>query len=89
MCNPRGATAFLRACTYDEFDRHYERLFVWNREKQAVVGAYRIARTDEVLKGHGQSGPYTSTLFSPAPGLLQAPRRSPVGIDYHGHQIQD
>ena len=47
----------------DAFDRHYEHLVVWNREKREVAGAYRLARIDEILKSIGKRGLYTSTLF--------------------------
>jgi putative hemolysin len=52
-----------RATDIDRFDAHYEHLFVWNRARREVVGAYRIARTDAVLAAHGVSGLYTRTLF--------------------------
>jgi putative hemolysin len=41
----------------DRFDAHYLHLFVWNRERQEIVGAYRLAATDST----GEL--YTSTLF--------------------------
>jgi len=52
-----------RARDLDEFDRHYDHLLVWNREKRELVGAYRIARTDVVMDRKGTRGLYTSTLF--------------------------
>ena len=48
----------------DRFDHHYLHLFVWHREKQEVVGAYRLGPTDEILPRHGVDGLYTSTLFN-------------------------
>lgn len=47
----------------DRFDSYYLHLFVWNREQQEVVGAYRVARVDEVVRAHGVEGLYTHTLF--------------------------
>ena len=47
----------------DLFDAHYLHLFVWNRRRNEVVGAYRFAGTDEVLSHFGPQGLYTSTLF--------------------------
>jgi putative hemolysin len=38
-------------------------LFVWNREKSELVGAYRLGRSDEILARWGKRGLYTSTLF--------------------------
>jgi putative hemolysin len=47
----------------DRFDQHYDHLFLWNREKRELVGAYRIAKTDLVIERSGSKGLYTSTLF--------------------------
>ena len=47
----------------DRFDGHYLHLFVWNDEKQELVGAYRLGPTPDILPRHGISGLYTSTLF--------------------------
>jgi len=42
----------------DEFDAHYQHLFVWNQLKGEVVGAYRVRSTEA-----GVPGLYTATLF--------------------------
>ena len=47
----------------DRFDRHYEHLFAWNQETGELIGAYRIAKSDEVIARFGTRGLYTSTLF--------------------------
>jgi putative hemolysin len=47
----------------DRFDQHYRHLFVWNSETHEVVGAYRLAPSDEVVKKFGKEGFYTYTLF--------------------------
>jgi putative hemolysin len=47
----------------DDFDRHYEHLFAWNEETGELIGAYRIAKSDEVIARFGTRGLYTSTLF--------------------------
>lgn len=47
----------------DRFDDHYLHLFVWNRERGEVVGAYRLGLTDDILESQGIGGLYTSTLF--------------------------
>ena len=47
----------------DRFDETYEHLFVWDRMKQEIVGAYRIGATDVVAAGGNVSGLYTRTLF--------------------------
>ncbi len=51
------------AVDLDQFDDHYAHLFVWNRDKREIVGAYRLGLTDQILAAHGISGLYTSTLF--------------------------
>jgi putative hemolysin len=38
------------AVDLDFFDNHYLHLFIWNSETKEVVGAYRLAPTDEVVK---------------------------------------
>jgi putative hemolysin len=52
-----------RAADIDLFDDYYEHLFAWNAERQEIVGAYRIGRTDIITRRLGQRGLYTSTLF--------------------------
>jgi len=54
----------------DEFDAHYQHLFVWNKAKREVVGAYRLGRTDDVVKRIGTRGLYTHTLFEYGQQLL-------------------
>jgi putative hemolysin len=56
----------------DRFDRHYLHLFVWDRERRAIAGAYRIGATDEILPRFGVSGLYTNTLFRFDERLLAA-----------------
>src|SRR6185503_16515013 len=51
------------AIDLDRFDEHYEHLFVWNRRAREIVGAYRVGRTDQILRTHGLDGLYTTTLF--------------------------
>ena len=55
----------------DKFDQHYAHLFVWNKRKNEVVGAYRLGLTDEILERSGEKGLYTTTLFKFKPGMLQ------------------
>lgn len=47
-----------RAADLDRFDSHYLHLFLWNREKQEVVGSYRLSGVEA-----GVDGLYTATLF--------------------------
>lgn len=59
------------ACDLDQFDRYYFHLFLWNRKKGELAGAYRLGPTDEILEKYGPSGLYTTTLFRYKPGVLQ------------------
>lgn len=54
----------------DRFDEWYKHLFVWNAEREEIVGAYRIARADSILAERGARGLYTSTLFRFEPKFL-------------------
>ncbi len=59
-----------RTLDLDRFDEYYLHLFVWNREKRELVGAYRLGKTDEILQRLGKGGLYTSTLFHYDASLL-------------------
>lgn len=59
-----------QAVDRDRFDEHYDHLFLWDREAQSILGAYRLARTDLILDQHGPNGLYTNTLFQYASPLL-------------------
>ena len=47
----------------DRFDDTYQHLFIWNRAKQEIVGAYRLGLADQLARQFGQRGLYTHTLF--------------------------
>jgi putative hemolysin len=47
----------------DEYDLYYHHIFLWDREKAAIVGAYRLGRGKDILAKHGKRGFYTSSLF--------------------------
>lgn len=55
----------------DRFDSSYVHLFIWNRVKKEIVGAYRLGRTDELVGNQGLRGIYTSTLFRFKPGFIE------------------
>ena len=59
-----------KAVDLDQFDASYVHLFIWNRLKNEVVGAYRIGRADELIRKQGLRGLYTSTLFRYDPRLI-------------------
>jgi len=47
----------------DRFDDYYRHLVLWDDARKAVVGAYRVGDTLEILAARGVEGLYTSTLF--------------------------
>ncbi|MEZ4483801.1 MAG: lysophospholipid acyltransferase family protein [Syntrophotaleaceae bacterium] len=47
----------------DRFDHHYLHIFLWHKQRQELVGAYRLGRCDKILQQQGKAGLYTSTLF--------------------------
>ncbi len=52
-----------KASDLDRFDEYYRHLFAWNSVKCEIVGAYRLAATDVVLRSTGVEGLYTAKLF--------------------------
>lgn len=60
-----------RAVDLDRYDQYYIHLVLWNREKQELVGAYRLGMTDEIVARYGKKGLYTSTLFRYSRKLLE------------------
>ncbi len=48
----------------DRFDPSYLHLFIWNRDREELVGAYRLGRSDYLVQRQGIHGLYTRTLFS-------------------------
>ncbi|MFN4084014.1 MAG: lysophospholipid acyltransferase family protein [Bacteroidia bacterium] len=53
-----------RSIDLDEFDKYYKHLFVWDKQKEAIAGAYRIGEGDVLFKAFGAKGFYTSQLFN-------------------------
>ncbi len=47
----------------DNYDIYYNHLFIWDKEAQNIVGAYRIGKGDEILDTMGRRGFYLSELF--------------------------
>lgn len=59
-----------KSCDLDRFDNYYLHLFTWNKKAKEIVGAYRIGRTDLIVKNMGVRGLYTNTLFQYREHLL-------------------
>ncbi len=56
----------------DRFDGHYLHLFLWNREKREIVGAYRLGNVPLILARIGRKGLYTDSLFKFRPRFLSS-----------------
>jgi putative hemolysin len=55
----------------DLFDAYYLHLFLWDREANAIAGAYRMGLADEILAHYGARGLYTQSLFRYGARLLE------------------
>ncbi|MBL9116111.1 MAG: lysophospholipid acyltransferase family protein [Verrucomicrobiaceae bacterium] len=52
-------------------DDYYHHLFLWHTKDQAVVGAYRLGLSDEIIAKHGPEGLICSGLFDLKPEFLR------------------
>jgi putative hemolysin len=59
------------AIDVDAFDRDYLHLFVWDRRKKLIAGAYRLGETDKLTVRDGIEALYTRTLFRYDARLLE------------------
>jgi putative hemolysin len=64
----------------DEFDAHYLHLFLWDKQGQAIAGAYRLAPCDAALERRGVAGLYTATLFRFGDAFLNRLKTSAVEL---------
>lgn len=47
----------------DEFDLYYNQLFIWDDDANAIVGAYRVGKGQEIMERYGKKGFYIQSLF--------------------------
>lgn len=47
----------------DIYDSYYIHLFLWDTNKQCIIGAYRLGLTDEIINCYGIKGLYSYSLF--------------------------
>lgn len=52
-----------RSQDLDEFDLYYHQLFVWDKNENKIVGAYRVGKGKEILEQYGIKGFYIQSLF--------------------------
>ena len=53
----------------DRYDNHYHHLFLWDKDNDKIVGAYRMAIGAEVYKKYGIKGFYINELFDFGPEI--------------------
>jgi SAM-dependent methyltransferase len=53
----------------DRYDAHYDHLILWDPQDLEIAGAYRMARTAQVLAEQGVEALYTHSLFEFTPGM--------------------
>lgn len=79
----------------DKFDHYYRHLVLWDEDKLAIAGAYRLGDCASILRNHGVEGLYTADLFHYRPAatayLEQAVElgRSFVNPEYWGKASLD
>ncbi len=54
----------------DQFDEYYSHLTLWDREQKQIIGAYRIAFTEDIFPQYGVLGLYTATQFDYHPDFF-------------------
>jgi putative hemolysin len=47
----------------DEYDLYYNQLFIWDEDKNCIVGAYRLGLGNEIIEHYGIHGFYLNSLF--------------------------
>lgn len=65
----------------DAFDGAYVQLFVWDRQAQSLVGAYRMGRADE-LRAPGGGGTYLARMFEFDPDFYAGPPMLEMGRSF-------
>ncbi len=63
------------SCDLDQYDNHYLHLFLWDRVKSCLIGAYRIGLTDQIIDTVGIKGLYNSEFFHFSPDVINTIRR--------------
>lgn len=66
----------------DAFDLTYLHLFAWDRQARAMVGAYRLGKTDELRAGVGNKGVYLSQFFNFEEDFFDGPPMLEIGRSF-------
>lgn len=68
--------------------QYYQHIMLWDRERDEIIGGYRLGRADAILTERGFSGLYTSTLFEYSE-YLGVSRKLMVEFLKEGHTHSD
>lgn len=77
----------------DEYDMYYLQMIIWDRNKQQLVGGYRLGEGDHIFERFGVNGFYTSSLFKMKTGFHPVLRetielgRTYVVPEYQKHRL--
>ncbi len=66
----------------DHFDSSYVQLVAWDHSSRSIVGAYRLGRTDELLKKSGPAGLYLHGMFDFEAGFHSGPPALELGRSF-------
>lgn len=59
-------------CELDRFDPHYLQVILWHREKEQIIGGYRIALVEDFVQTMGWSSLYLNEDYYPLANLLMS-----------------
>jgi putative hemolysin len=48
----------------DKYDVDYDHLFAWDTKQHALVGSYRLGKTDQLRERYGNDGTYLAQMFN-------------------------
>ena len=60
----------------DIYDPFYWHLWVWDNNNKKIVGGYRLAKVDEIIKNHGIKKLYSHSLYSYDRAFIQSLQHS-------------
>lgn len=49
---------------FDQYDKYYKHIVLWDEEGLEIVGAYRLGLSNEIIANKGYNGLYNASLFS-------------------------
>ncbi|MDL2319918.1 lysophospholipid acyltransferase family protein [Alistipes sp. OttesenSCG-928-B03] len=53
----------MKSIDTDFYDTYYHQMFIWDRDTQMIIGAYRLGMGDEIAPRFGLKGFYVNSLF--------------------------